>query len=361
MRCLICGKTIPDASRHCAYCGSRAKPAGIARRALPLWGVALLALGSLGGGLLIGGLGAEPTPQVIEKVVTQVVERVVEKPVEKVVTQVVEKPIEKVVTRVVERVVEKVVTPTPADSTSASTSGTLMSVTDVSPKDAMIVVYVPAGEFTMGSTNADQDATSDEFPQHRVYLDAFWIDRTEVTWVQYQGCVDAGDCVQPRCSGTGQGDHPVVCVSWQDAAKYCSWANRRLPTEAEWEKAASGTDERRFPWGDELDCSRLNYWSQAGGCVGRTSPVGSYPMGASPYGVLDMAGNVWEWVADWYNAAYYQDSPSQNPSGPDSGYYRVLRGGSWNDDRINMRVTTRGRNLPDITSELRGFRCARSG
>ena len=122
------------------------------------------------------------------------------------------------------------------------------------------MLYVPAGEFMMGLTAADTEAFADEKPPHPVYLDAFWIDRTEVTKAQYQRCVEAGVCAAPSCSGTGKGDHPVVCVRWQDASKYCAWAGRRLPTEAEWEKAARGTDGGKYPWGNDApDCSRVNY------------------------------------------------------------------------------------------------------
>ena len=195
--------------------------------------------------------------------------------------------------------------------------------TMVSKRDSMTLVYVPAGEFLMGSTDADLDAKADENPQHKVTMDTFWIDRTEVAKDQYQKCVDAGKCAVPVCSGTGISDHPVVCVSWQDATNYCAWAGRRLPTEAEWEKAARGTDGRKYPWGNEApDDKRLNYNAN----VGKTSAVGSYPSGASPYGALDMAGNVWEWVADWYDQNYYTSSPAQNPAGPDAGQFRVGAG-----------------------------------
>jgi len=220
----------------------------------------------------------------------------------------------------------------------------------------MTLVYVPAGEFLMGSADGDADAYDDEKPQHRVYLDAFWMDRTEVTKDQYQQCVAAGKCAAPSCRGTGQGNHPVVCVSWQDAADYCAWAGRRLPTEAEWEKAARGTDGRKYPWGNEApDCNRLNY----GGCVNNnTSAVGSYPKGASPYGALDMAGNVWEWVADWYDAKYYAGSSARNPTGPASGEYRVVRGGSWFGHQRGVRAAYRDRYLPDYCNVNIGFRCA---
>ena len=223
------------------------------------------------------------------------------------------------------------------------------------------MLYVPAGEFMMGLTAADTEAFADEKPPHPVYLDAFWIDRTEVTKAQYQRCVEAGVCAAPSCSGTGKGDHPVVCVRWQDASKYCAWAGRRLPTEAEWEKAARGTDGGKYPWGNDApDCNRANYLGKDGGCVGATTAVDSHPSGASAYGALDMAGNVWEWVADWYNEKYYANSPAKNPQGPDTGDGRVLRGGSWLGDQRNVRAAVRNWYFPDAGDDRFGFRCARS-
>jgi formylglycine-generating enzyme required for sulfatase activity len=160
--------------------------------------------------------------------------------------------------------------------------------------DGAVMVYVPAVEFTMGSTDADRDARDEEKPAHAVDLDAFWIDKTEVTNAQYQKCVKTGACEEPTCwdnadlNGAGQ---PVVCVTWHDAQAYAAWAEGRLATEAEWEKAARGTDGRLYPWGDEdADCDKANFK----GCAGRTVAVGSYPDGAGPFGALDMAGNAWE-------------------------------------------------------------------
>ena len=200
--------------------------------------------------------------------------------------------------------------------------------TMVNPVDGAEMVYVPAGEFLMGSE--DEDADSDEDPEHTVYLDAYWIYKHEVTNAQYRQCVDEGECDVPsnvnQFNNPDFDDHPVVFVSWYDADAYCQWAGGRLPTEAEWEKAARGTDGRKFPWGEESPTCSL---AQFRDCSGETKPVGSFPAGASPYGALDMAGNVWEWVGDWYDGGYYSQSPSENPQGPDSGEYRVIRGGSW--------------------------------
>jgi formylglycine-generating enzyme required for sulfatase activity len=218
------------------------------------------------------------------------------------------------------------------------------------------MVYVPAGEFTMGSDEGGED----EHPVHTVYLDAFYIDETEVTNVQYQECVEVGVCDAPMdTSYYGSADyaqHPVVYVSWSDADAYCRWAGKRLPTEAEWEKAARGTGGRTYPWGEGIDCDHAQYE----GCGGGTAPVGSKPEGVSPYGALDMAGNVWEWMADWYDEDYYSQSPERNPPGPDSGRYRVVRGGSWDNAQRHARCTSRDGYGPRLRDNRMGFRCARS-
>ena len=204
--------------------------------------------------------------------------------------------------------------------------------TQVSAKDGMVQVYVPEGEFEMGA-----ELYYD--PIHTVYQDAFWIDQTEVTNAKYALCVAAGGCTVPHSMGSyGRAsyygsddyvDYPVVYIDWYQAESYCDWAERRLPTEAEWEKAARGTDGRTYPWGNQPpNESLLNYdWNEKD-----TTSVGSYPEGASPYGALDMAGNVFEWVADWFAIDYYKISPFINPVGPPNGESRVLRGGSWSDN-----------------------------
>jgi formylglycine-generating enzyme required for sulfatase activity len=239
------------------------------------------------------------------------------------------------------------------------------------------LVYVPEGEFTMG--NGDSNA-----PIHTVYLDSFWIDQTEVTNKQYQACVDAGTCeppssfnssTHPSYYGNPEFDNfPVLYVSWDKANRYCEvWAGGDLPTEAQWEKAARGTDERVYPWGNDFDCSKGNFDDETqmdsyvvpGGenCDGfpDTAPVGSFPDGRSPYEVYDMAGSVWEWVNDYYQSDYYAvlgDSAS-NPVGPESGEYRVLRGGSWDYNDSGVRSAYRDGNDPSFTSNLYGFRCVR--
>jgi formylglycine-generating enzyme required for sulfatase activity len=222
------------------------------------------------------------------------------------------------------------------------------------------MVFVPDGEFLMGSGDSDADADSDEQPQHSVYLDAYWIDQTEVTQATYARCVAEGKCTEPMHASAyaqaGYADHPVIGVTWFQASDYCAWAGRRLPTEAEWEKAARGTDARLYPWGNTEPSSKvLNFNRQAGD----TTAVGVYPAGASPYGALDMAGNVWEWVADWYEEDYYTRSPSENPLGPPSGNRRALRGGAWGVEARAVRVTNRFWAFPS-RNDLDGFRCARS-
>ncbi len=206
----------------------------------------------------------------------------------------------------------------------------------------------------MGSTG-DFPEQVDERPQHTVHLDAFWIDRTEVTNARYRLCVEAGACAEPECwddDALNAPDQPVVCVTWRDAVGYAAWAGGRLPTEAEWEKAARGTDGRLYPWGDGApDCERANY----NRCVGLPLPVGSLPGGASPYGVLDMAGNVHEWVSDRYGKYSYADSARENPLGPDSGFNRVTRGGSFRWQK-GVRCASRSFYYPELSSDDRGFR-----
>jgi formylglycine-generating enzyme required for sulfatase activity/serine/threonine protein kinase len=240
------------------------------------------------------------------------------------------------------------------------------------PSAPLDMVHVPAGEFIMGSDEGDRN----EQPVHTVYLDAFYIDKYEVTNAQFaqflneQGNQEEGgvtwldigdeDCRITQSGGqyqpkSGYSDHPIIEVSWYGTKAYCQWVGKRLPTEAEWEKAARGTDERTYPWVGGIDCDHAQYW----GCGGRTVPVGSKPKGVSPYGALDMVGNVWEWVADWYDSGYYAASPENNPKGPASGDYRVIRGGSWLDLEVNVRAALRRGDSPDSTLSSVGFRCAR--
>jgi len=261
----------------------------------------------------------------------------------------------------------------------------------ISLQGKMTMVYVPEGEFEMGSDWEDllpfyydckrendgdwcEQIGQDEKPKHTVYLDAYWIDKTEVTNAMYAEflnevgnqyldgdnfnrylmnvyMIEENDGVWEAVGGYE--DHPVKSVAWQGALDYCHWAGRRLPTEAEWEKAARGTDGRTYPWGEEISCDYVNYKD----CVRDTTPVGSYPEGASPYGALDMGGNVAEWVSDRRDPRYYQHSPLVNPQGPDNENRRVIRGGSWSSyisfiNAFSIRTATRQ------WGGVKGFRCA---
>ena len=252
----------------------------------------------------------------------------------------------------------------------------------VSPIDGMVQVFIPAGNFRMGALDAK--AEQDEMPDHKVTMPAFWMDKHEVTNAMYMLCVQAGACEPPTLFRSEQhqkyfntdeyADFPVIYVTWGYADDYCTWAGKRLPTEAEWERAARGDDFRTFPWGEERpDGTRANYDHK----INDVTRVGSFPAGASPYGILDMAGNVTEWVSDFYDAGYYGLGVSTNPTGPLAArgmlsQLRVLRGGSYQDVEKDIRVSNRGSASgpnPDAndmesveftgeSSPKIGFRCA---
>jgi len=226
------------------------------------------------------------------------------------------------------------------------------------PPDTPVYVPVPGGEFTMGSEDADLIAFDSEKPQQAaIPVEEFWIRRTEVTNAQYLRCYNAGVCKPPRNSRFDKpqfANLPVTDVSWDEANDYARWVGGRLPSEAQWEKACRGTDGRTYPWGNRDPSGDLvNFWKTG---LGTWSTVGGYPGGASPYGALDMAGNVWEWTADWYDAKYYADSPRANPTGPATGNERVLRGGSFDDVAREVRCAVRRGRDPGSRHGYHGFR-----
>ncbi len=239
-------------------------------------------------------------------------------------------------------------------------------------KPPMDMVFVPGGAFHMGAERGG----ADERPRHEITLAPYLLDRTEVTVERYQECVNAGGCPEDGFLSNGPAaaycnygapqreQHPMNCVRWDGAVAFCEWAGRRLPTEAEWERAARGTDERPYPWGSEpATCERCVMKSEAGdGCsADRTWEVGSRPHGVSELGIFDLAGNVWEWVQDWYAADYYAISPPRDPRGPTTGTKRVIRGGSWlsETDGAALRSTVRRGADPEEEGNGVGFRCAR--
>jgi formylglycine-generating enzyme required for sulfatase activity len=245
----------------------------------------------------------------------------------------------------------------------------------------MGMVFVPAGEFFMGSNPGDGASEGytpyeNEYPRHSVSLEAFWIDRAEVTNAQYRQCVEAKHCSDPKesASETRQSyygdpkfdEYPVVNVTWYQAVAYCTWARARLPKEAEWAYAARGPESRFYPWGDTFDGLRLNYCDkkcqygyadQTNDGFEDTAPVGNYPAGASWVGAVDMLGNVWEWVWDWHSL-YPGHEWLEHPNSYPEQTYRLIRGGSWDTSRGHARNAFRNWYLPDEYSSSIGFRCA---
>ena len=234
------------------------------------------------------------------------------------------------------------------------------------------MVLIPSGEFIMGAGNNDADARADEKPQHKVYLEAYYIDRYEIRNKDYRNFILAQGFPAPyvdqewakpyNWEGTsypvGRGDDPVVLVSWKDAQAYAAWAGKRLPSEAEWEKASrGGLIGQNYPLGNSLE---LDHASFDKGLLRskEISPVGTYK--PNNYGLYDMAGNVWEWCQDWYAQDYYKEAPAKNPQGPSEGLYRIFRGGSWMASEKALRCSQRGKNVPEYKSHTVGFRCALS-
>jgi len=254
--------------------------------------------------------------------------------------------------------------PPPSAATAKPESQPMTQARKITGKDGAPMVLIPAGEFWMGSPDGEGD--KDEDPRHQVMLDAFYMDKFEVTVSKYAEFMRVTSRSEPKywdqVNSSKHRNLPLIGVDWHDADAYCRWAGKRLPTEAEWEKAARGTDGRTYPWGNEQPTARLaNFgksWDTTNVYDERLASVDSYDAGKSLYGLHHMAGNVWEWTADWYDENYYSKSTARNPQGPSSGEYRVVRGGSWYDAPDNVRSANRYWYIPSPRFDLIGFRCA---
>jgi formylglycine-generating enzyme required for sulfatase activity len=226
------------------------------------------------------------------------------------------------------------------------------------------MALVPEGQFWMGVDGSI--GLEDERPRHKVWLDSYSLDLYEVTVSRYARFLAASGRPAPWLWDTADlrihGDRPVIGVDWYDADAYCRWAGKRLPTEAEWEKAARGGDERAYPWGNEVPTAQMaNFALGARFSYSQVlMPVGHYEKAKSPYGIYDLAGNVWEWVQDWYEGDYYERSPERNPTGPEHGQFKVLRGGAWSELPKYLLAYGRFKLLPTVRNSYTGFRCAKS-
>ncbi|MEI6513846.1 MAG: SUMF1/EgtB/PvdO family nonheme iron enzyme [bacterium] len=247
----------------------------------------------------------------------------------------------------------------------------VLPATRINAKDGAEMMFVPAGEFFMGTSEEElaawlkehpgdkREMFADEMPQHKVQLDSYLLYKTEVTVAQYRKfCTETERNMPPEPEWKWQDTDPIVNVTWADAKAYADWAGMTLPTEAQWEKAARGTDKRVYPWGNTWDAAKMQCSTTKTGDAKKVTSVGEFPQGASPYGVLDMAGNVYEWCADWYNADYYKTTPLKNPAGPTTGTEKIQRGGAWDDFASgSFRSTYRPTYNPTFRSENVGFRC----
>lgn len=372
MNCPNCGKQIPDTAQFCGYCGlviNQVQKRTIKKleiptrkKGLPTWLKWVIGISSvfLVIFLVIVGLNV-----ISSKRTKALIEDVQNRPAPTISGEAVFQPTQTLV-----------IDQPPATSTVAATGEIVQQPTEETPTlqvaeteavkepqkgdektnstDDAAMVFIPEGEFLMGAMDDDKRALSNEKPQRTVFLDAFWIYKYEVTNAQYRSCIASGGCLG-NADQYPEDNYPVVSVNWHEADAYCAWAGGRLPSEAEWEKAARGETMNYYPWGNTTpNCIVTNY----SGCVGGPAPVGSYPNGASPYGVLDMAGNVWEWAADWFDPDYYNQSGNTiNPL--ISGYtgLKSLRGGSWGLGSNELRISFRGSFYPDDTYHNIGFRC----
>lgn len=389
-------ETLPGLS-YCTFCGAKlvseqtvpvaTPPAyvatGVVKHRSPIWLLGLifvLALILVGGGIYLvffaGGDQATPSPQVTNGEQSDLEVAAFE--VEPITTlelgsgednqpSETEKPAEPPTntpvptdTSAPTNTIEPSDTPQPTSTPTPANQPVALEVNSI---DGAEIVFIPAGEFLMGSdASIDPYFYGAEAPQHRVSLDEYWIYRTEVTNAMYQKCVEAQACPRPVANNSNTRseyydnptyrDYPVVYVSWRHAAAYCVWAGGKLPTEAEWEKAGRGTDGRLFPWGNERPNDNLARFGS-----NDTAKVGSYPDGASPYGVFDMAGNVIEWVFDYFQSGYYSISPEENPLGPASGSTHVYRSGSFENPVDAIRVVMRGSRSEEHANVDIGFRC----
>ena len=257
-------------------------------------------------------------------------------------------------------------TMTPYEEPTSGATADVELVAESTPGEeplASEMVTIAAGPFVRGTEHGGFD----ERPTRTIHLDEFSIDRFEVTNHQYQQFVVATGHRKPglpsRYAKSGAKvrgmNQPIVYVSWDDAEAYCRWKGKRLPTEAEWEKAMRGTDGRLWPWGDTEQSDGAN-WARVNDGHEATARVGTFQLDKSPYGVMDGAGNVMEWVADWYDETYYKSSPDHNPPSPEYGTYRVLRGGSYTTTGGDVRITSQSKMMQDFRDETIGFRCASS-
>ncbi len=235
---------------------------------------------------------------------------------------------------------------------------------DSSKVDDAPMAVIPSGQFWMGRDGTE--ALEDERPRHQAWLDAYFMDVYEVTTARYAKFLSATGRQPPlfweQVDLSIHGDRPVVGVDWLDADAYCRWEGKRLPTEAEWEKAARGTDDRRYPWGNQPPTADFaNYALGARFSYDQVlMPVGRYEKGKSPFGLYNLAGNVWEWVQDWYEGDYYERSPERSPQGPEQGQFKVLRGGSWSELPKYLLTYGRFKLPPNTRNSYTGFRCAKS-